>query len=112
MHLENALTQAITRTREIREALDRDDLVEALELIPVRGKAMEALQAAHRGASDTQIAACRDRFQELHDLDAALQEDAGSRLEEAAGDLHTATAGQNSRPEKKPCLTSCVDRHV
>ncbi|PIV81589.1 hypothetical protein COW53_03560 [bacterium CG17_big_fil_post_rev_8_21_14_2_50_64_8] len=112
MHLENALTQALNRTREIREALDRDDLAGALELIPVRGAAMETLQAAHLGATHTELAACRELFQELHRLDAALQEDAGSRLEEAAGQLHAVTAGQNSRPEKQPCLTSCVDRLV
>ncbi len=110
MTLNQAIAHALELTRALQDALGKDDLERALDLVPERGRALEKFQAAHEAATDAEKLACREDIIALKNLDETLQDTAGARLDEAARRLTSGSAQGRTRPE--PCLSGCFDRHA
>ncbi len=112
MTLSNAIQHALELTGALADALERDDMGAALEILPVRGLAMERFQEAHRRAGPEELASCRSSLIELKQRDEQLQAEAGCRLQEAADVMHRNSHATPPRPDNNPCLSGCLDRHA
>jgi len=112
MNLQRAIERALDLTQDMKQSLDANDTVGALELLPARGEAMAAFQAAHQASSEAQRLACGAGIVQLQLADEVLQDFAALGLEAAGRALHESIKAPASTNDYEPCLSSCLDRKV
>ncbi len=112
MNLAETIDHALELTIAMQEALQRDDPLAAMEVLPVRSLAMGRFQDAHREASHSQKIAQATKIQKLKQLDEQLQSEAGHALQTIAKSLREGPNNTTSRSEQSTCLTGCLDRRA
>ena len=111
MDLSTATIEALARTAALHAALGDGRLADCPDLLEQRGVAMQAFQAAHEAAAETERDACRSQITALATADKALQAVA-SRALGAAGDVMRARMGGHPHRQRAydTGTQACIDR--
>lgn len=114
MELQRAIDLALDWTCQLHQALENQDLSVCQDLMEQRGIAMEALESAHRGASELQLATCHPALVSLKRADALLQQRTQAMLTMVAGEFREQLGLSNTgkQPQGTEPTPACLDRKV
>lgn len=108
MDLRHAIDEVRRLTGQLQEALDAEDLLRCAELLPRRGEAMDAFEAAHRAATPAERRACGAELADLAAADRELQEAAAAGTRQAGVDQRSGFATPVRYPAE--AAVGCVNR--
>ena len=113
MNLSDAITNALEVSARLQASLDQDEWELSLEILELRGQAMERVESLHRAATPEERDASATPLLELFSTDASLREACSGILEHLKAEfrvnLTSAPLSQKSGYNAQPQL-ACVDR--